>query len=72
MFIDAPGSLARPAALARSLEIAQKHGDVIVAEDLALDPSERTIRELIEPRGVPHRIVRTCGTRAMATPTSCG
>ena len=61
VFIDAPGSLARPAALARALEIAEKHGDAlvpIVAEDLALDPTERTIRELIEPRGVPYRVVR--------------
>lgn len=58
VFIDAPGSLARPAVLARALEVAH---DVIVPtvpEPLAYGPTERTVRELIEPRGVPYRIVR--------------
>lgn len=61
VFIDAPGSLARPAVLARALEIAEHAGDVLVPtapEPLAYGPTERTVRELIEPRGLPYRIVR--------------
>lgn len=61
VFIDAPGSLARPAALARALDVAAEHGDAlvpVVAESLAKDPTERTIRELVEPRGVPYHVVR--------------
>lgn len=62
IFVDAPGSLARPAALAEVLDIAKDHGDAIVpispGDDLALDPTARTIRELIVPRGVPYLVVR--------------
>lgn len=58
IFIDAPGSLARPAALAQALKIADDAIVPVVAEDLALDPTERTVRELIEPQSVPYRVVR--------------
>lgn len=62
VFVDAPGSLARPAALAEALDVAKDRGDAIVpimpGEDLALDPTARTIRELLEPRWVPYHVVR--------------
>lgn len=67
VFVDSPGSLARPAALAEVLDLAKDNtakglgGDVIVpvkpGDHLALDPTERTIRELIEPRGLDYRVV---------------
>lgn len=63
IFIDAPGSLARPAVLARAMDVAD---DVIVPavpEPLAYGPTERTVRELIEPRSLPYRIVRNLWDR---------
>ena len=58
VFIDAPGSLARPAVLARALEVATDVVVPTVPEPLAYGPTETTIRELIEPRGLPYRVVR--------------
>lgn len=63
VFMDAPGSLARPVVLARALEIAD---DVVVPtapEPLAYGPTETTVRELIEPRSLPYRIVRNLWDR---------
>lgn len=63
VFVDAPGSLARPAVLARALDVAD---DVLVPtapEPLAYGPTERTIRELVEPRSLPYRVVRNLWDR---------
>lgn len=63
VFIDAPGSLARPAVLARALDVSD---DVIVPtvpEPLAYGPTERSIRELVEPRNLPYRVVRNLWDR---------
>lgn len=63
ILIDAPGSLARPAVLARALEVAT---DVVIPtspEPLAYGPTETTVRELCEPRGLPYRIVRNLWDR---------
>lgn len=63
VFVDAPGSLARPVVLARALEIAD---DVVVPtapEPLAYGPTETTVRELIEPRSLPYRVVRNLWDR---------
>lgn len=57
-FLDAPGSLARPAVLGRALEIAD---DVLVPvnpEPLAYPPTEATVVDLIQPRGLPYLVVR--------------
>lgn len=63
VFIDAPGSLARPAVLARALEVAT---DVVVPTEpapLAYGPTETTVRELIDPRSLPYRVVRNLWDR---------
>lgn len=63
VFVDAPGSLARPAILARTLDVSD---DVIVPTipaPLAYGPTERTVRELAEPRGLPYRIIRNLWDR---------
>lgn len=63
VFIDAPGSLARPAVLARALEITD---DVVVPinlEPLAYAPTEKTVVDLIQPRKLPYRVVRNLWDR---------
>ncbi|MCG8919416.1 ParA family protein [Actinokineospora sp. PR83] len=63
VFVDAPGSLARPAVLARAFEAAT---DVIVPtvpEPLAYAPTEKTVLDLVKPRGLPYRIVRNLWDR---------
>jgi chromosome partitioning protein len=63
VFIDAPGSLARPAVLARTLEIASDVVVPTIPEPLAYGPTERTVLDLIKPRGLPYRVVRNLWDR---------
>jgi chromosome partitioning protein len=56
-FIDTPGSLQDQALLEAALDIAD---DVIVPlppEALAFDPTARTITKVIEPTGLPYKVV---------------
>ncbi|MFF7251460.1 hypothetical protein ACFZBU_47295 [Embleya sp. NPDC008237] len=57
VFIDIPGSLQDEELLKKALEVAH---DVIVPlppEALAFDPTARTIAKVIEPTGLPYRVV---------------
>jgi chromosome partitioning protein len=57
IFVDTPGSLEDEAILTAALESAD---DVIVPmlpEPLAFDPTARTIGEVLQPRGLPYRVV---------------
>ncbi|SFY42177.1 ParA family protein (plasmid) [Streptomyces atratus] len=57
VFIDSPGSLQDEALLLEALKYAH---DVIVPmppEGLAFDPTARTIQQVIEPTGLPYRVV---------------
>ncbi|MFI6984231.1 ParA family protein [Embleya sp. NPDC050154] len=57
VFIDTPGSLQDEELLRKALEVAH---DVIVPlppEALAFDPTARTIAKVIEPTGLPFRVV---------------
>jgi len=63
VFVDAPGSLARPAVLAKVLEIATDVVVPTVPEPLAYGPTERTVLDLIKPRGLPYRVVRNLWDR---------
>uniref|UniRef100_UPI003F494621 ParA family protein n=1 Tax=Saccharothrix espanaensis TaxID=103731 RepID=UPI003F494621 len=58
VFVDAPGSLARPVILARTLE--QAHDVVVPAipEPLAHQPTLVSVRDFVKPRGLPYRVVR--------------
>lgn len=63
VFIDAPGSMARPAVLARALDLAT---DVVIPtapEPLAYAPTEKTVLDFVEPRGLPYRVVRNLWDR---------
>lgn len=63
VFVDAPGSLARPAVLARALDAAN---DVIIPtipEPLAYGPTEKTVLDLVQPRDLPYRVVRNLWDR---------
>jgi len=57
VFIDTPGSLQDEKLLLAALDVAH---DVIVPlppEALAFDPTARTIRKVIEPAGLPYKVV---------------
>ncbi|MFF3159702.1 ParA family protein [Streptomyces sp. NPDC057910] len=57
VFIDTPGSLENEHILSAALDIAD---DVLVPlppEPLAFDPTARTISQVIEPRGLPYKVV---------------
>jgi chromosome partitioning protein len=63
IFVDAPGSLARPAVLARAMDAAT---DVVVPmnlEPLAYAPTEKTVLDLVKPRNLPYRVVRNIWDR---------
>lgn len=68
VFIDAPGSLARPTVLARALDNADDAVVPTVPEPLAYGPTERTVRELLEPRSLPYRVVRNLWDRRDGRP----
>jgi chromosome partitioning protein len=59
VFIDAPGSLARPKVLTKALECATDVLVPVVPEGMCEEPTEKTIRDFVEPRGLPYRCVRT-------------
>ncbi|MFC4000923.1 ParA family protein [Prauserella oleivorans] len=63
IFVDAPGSLARPAVLARALEVATDAIVPVIPEPLAYGPTERTVLDLIQPRNLPYRVVRNLWDR---------
>lgn len=63
IFVDAPGSLARPAVLARAFEAATDVVVPTVPEPLAYGPTERTVLDLVQPRGLPYRVVRNLWDR---------
>jgi len=57
IFIDTPGSIEDEHLLAASLAVADDVLVPIPPEPLAFDPSARTIRKVVEPRGLPFRVV---------------
>lgn len=63
IFIDAPGSLARPAVLARALDVSTDVVVPIALEPLAYAPTEKTVVDMIKPRGLPYRVVRNLWDR---------
>ncbi|WP_255632836.1 ParA family protein [Amycolatopsis sp. TNS106] len=63
IFIDAPGSLARPAVLARAMDSSDDVVVPLILEPLAYGPTERTVLDMIQPRGLPYRIVRNLWDR---------
>jgi chromosome partitioning protein len=63
VFVDAPGSLARPAVLARAFEAATDVLVPTVPEPLAYGPTEKTILDLVRPRKLPYRIIRNLWDR---------
>lgn len=63
IFVDAPGSLARPAVLARALDVATDVLVPTIAEPLAYGPTEKTVLDLVAPRGLPYRVVRNLWDR---------
>lgn len=67
VFVDAPGSLARPAVLARALDVATDAVVPVVPEPLAYGPTERTVLDLIQPRELPYRVVRNLWDRRDGT-----
>lgn len=67
VFVDAPGSLARPAVLARALDVATDAIVPVIPEPLAYGPTERTVRDLIQPHGLPYRVVRNLWDRRDGT-----
>ncbi|MET0235695.1 MAG: ParA family protein [Kibdelosporangium sp.] len=58
VFVDAPGSLARPRILATVLDQADDVLVPAVPEPLAYMPTLRTVRDFIEPRHKPYLVVR--------------
>lgn len=63
VFVDAPGSLARPAVLARALEAATDVIIPVIPEPLAYGPTERTVLDMVQPRRLPYRVVRNLWDR---------
>ncbi len=63
IFVDAPGSFARPAVLARALEVATDAIVPVIPEPLSYGPTERTVLDVIQPRGLPYRVVRNLWDR---------
>ncbi len=57
IFIDTPGSLEDEAILQAALDQADDVVVPMLAEPLAFDPTARTIREVLEPRGIPYTVV---------------
>ncbi|WP_298795776.1 ParA family protein [uncultured Pseudonocardia sp.] len=58
VFIDTPGSFARPATLARILDIADDAIIPMIPEPMCYPASEQTLRDFIQPRDLPYRVVR--------------
>lgn len=58
VFVDAPGSLARPAILARALDEAEDALVPVIPEPLAYPPTLKTVLDFIKPRSLPYRVVR--------------
>lgn len=58
VFVDTPGSFARPAVLARAMEVATDALIPVTPEPLAYGPTETTIRDIVEPRSLPYRVIR--------------
>lgn len=58
VFVDAPGSIARAAVLARAFEAADDVVIPTVPEPLAYGPTEKTVLDLVQPRELPYRVVR--------------
>lgn len=58
VFVDAPGSLARPAILTRALEQATDVLVPITPEPLAYEPTLKTVRNFIETHKLPYLCVR--------------
>lgn len=63
IFIDAPGSLARPAVLARAMETSDDVIVPMVLEPLSYAPTEKTVLDMIQPRQLPYRVVRNLWDR---------
>lgn len=57
VFIDCPGSVARPAALAEALELADDVLVPMIPDALSYEPTEYTVKELILPKGKPYAVV---------------
>ncbi|MEU5733806.1 MULTISPECIES: ParA family protein [Streptomyces] len=57
VFIDTPGSIEDEDLLAASLDVADEAIVPMPPEPLAFDPTARTITKVIEPLGIPYRVV---------------
>lgn len=57
VIVDTPGTLADTGLLIRTLDAADDVLVPIPPEGLAFDPTRRTIQEVLEPRGLPYRVV---------------
>jgi chromosome partitioning protein len=57
VFVDTPGNLTDTAILGAVLDVSDFAIVPMVPEALAVDPTRNTISKLIEPRGVPYRVL---------------
>ncbi|MFD0270912.1 ParA family protein [Streptomyces sp. NPDC127106] len=57
IFIDTPGTLADQEILDRALEIADDVLVPMITEPLCFNPTARTIKNVIEPLGIPYRVL---------------
>ena len=57
VFIDTPGSIEDQALLSASLDVADEVIVPMPPEPLAFDPTARTIKKVVEPRGLPFFVV---------------
>lgn len=57
VLVDTPGNLEAEAILAAVLDVADFVVVPLAPEDLAVQPIVRTVRQHIEPRGIPYRIL---------------
>ena len=57
VFIDTPGSIEDQALLSASLDVADEVIVPMPPEPLAFDPTARTVKKVIEPRGLPYHVV---------------
>ncbi|MFD8516506.1 ParA family protein [Streptomyces antimycoticus] len=57
VFIDTPGSIEDEDLLAASLDVADEAIVPMPPEPLAFDPTARTITKVIQPLGIPYRVV---------------
>jgi chromosome partitioning protein len=57
IFVDTPGSLENKHLLSAALDVADQVIVPMPPEPLAFDPTARTVRTVVEPRGLPYTVV---------------